>query len=144
MIEDHRPRKRNKRGPKDPAAPKRASGAYVFFTNEMRPIVMKEFPGIKFVEMGRILGERWRSLSGDEKKRYEDMAAEDKVRFQMEFKQYTADQAEVGTIPQQVSPPTAAYGQYDYSAVHGYPHHDPYVHNDPYSQQAHQFQYHQA
>jgi hypothetical protein len=70
MIEDHRPRKKSKRGPKDPSAPKRASGAYVFFTNEMRPEVMKEFPGVKFVEMGRILGERWRALDPESKKRY--------------------------------------------------------------------------
>jgi hypothetical protein len=143
MIEDNRPRKRNKRGPKDPGAPKRASGAYVFFTNEIRPVVMKGFPGVKFVEMGRVLGERWRSLPADEKKRYEEMASEDKVRFQMEMQQYTADQAAVATIPQ-VSPSAAAYGQFDYNAVHGYPHHDPYAHHDPYSQQAHQFPYHQA
>lgn len=44
MIESNRPRKRSKRSPKDPNAPKRASGAYVFFTNEMRPVVMKQFP----------------------------------------------------------------------------------------------------
>ena len=68
MIEDHRPRRKNKRGPRDPNAPKRASGAYVFFTNQERPQIMKEFPGIKFTEMGRILGERWRSLDNDEKK----------------------------------------------------------------------------
>merc|ERR1712045_389299 len=67
LIEEQRPRKRNKRAPKDPDAPKRASGAYVFFTNEMRPMVMKQFPGIKFVEMGRILGERWRALQPQEK-----------------------------------------------------------------------------
>jgi hypothetical protein len=42
--------------------PKRASGAYVFFTNEMRPKVLREYPGIKFVELGRVLGER--SLAG--------------------------------------------------------------------------------
>eukprot|EP00568_Trieres_chinensis_P015413 CAMPEP_0183320486 /NCGR_PEP_ID=MMETSP0160_2-20130417/66418_1 /TAXON_ID=2839 ORGANISM="Odontella Sinensis, Strain Grunow 1884" /NCGR_SAMPLE_ID=MMETSP0160_2 /ASSEMBLY_ACC=CAM_ASM_000250 /LENGTH=356 /DNA_ID=CAMNT_0025487179 /DNA_START=89 /DNA_END=1159 /DNA_ORIENTATION=+ len=93
MIEDHRPRKRNKRGPKDPSAPKRASGAYVFFTNEMRPVVMRDYPGIKFVEMGRILGERWRALTPEGKKQYEDMAADDKLRFQMEMQQYTATQA---------------------------------------------------
>eukprot|EP00559_Dactyliosolen_fragilissimus_P005522 CAMPEP_0184871716 /NCGR_PEP_ID=MMETSP0580-20130426/40877_1 /TAXON_ID=1118495 /ORGANISM="Dactyliosolen fragilissimus" /LENGTH=250 /DNA_ID=CAMNT_0027374413 /DNA_START=515 /DNA_END=1267 /DNA_ORIENTATION=+ len=93
MIEENRPvKRRTKRAPKDPAAPKRASGAYVFFTNEMRPIVMKQFPGIKFVEMGRILGERWRALTPSEKKRFEDMAAEDKTRFQMEMQQYTAGQ----------------------------------------------------
>jgi len=93
MIEDQRPKRRTKRGPKDPAAPKRASGAYVFFTNEMRPLVMKQFPGIKFVEMGRILGERWRALTPDEKSRYENLAAEDKMRFQVEMQTYNANQA---------------------------------------------------
>jgi hypothetical protein len=93
LIEEQRPRKRNKRAPKDPNAPKRASGAYVFFTNEMRPMVMKQFPGIKFVEMGRILGERWRALTPEEKTRYEALAQEDKVRFQVEMQQYTAQQA---------------------------------------------------
>ncbi|EEC48129.1 predicted protein, partial [Phaeodactylum tricornutum CCAP 1055/1] len=90
LIEDHRPRKRNKRGPKDPAAPKRASGAYVFFTNEMRPKVLQEFPGIKFVDLGKVLGERWRALTPEEKKRFEEVATEDKIRFQMEMQQYTA------------------------------------------------------
>jgi hypothetical protein len=144
MIEDHRPRKRNKRGSKDPAAPKRASGAFVCFTNEARPIVMKDFPGVKFVEMGRVLGERWRSLPPDQKKRYEDMAAEDKVRFQMEMQQYTANQTAMAPVPSQPSPAASAYTHYDHDALHGYPHHDPYAHHDPYSQQAHQFQYHQA
>jgi hypothetical protein len=142
MIEDHRPRKRNKRGPKDPAAPKRASGAYVFFTNEMRPQVMKEFPGIKFVEMGRILGERWRALTPEAKKRYEGMAAEDKVRFQMEMQQYTANQAVA-----QAPPPQAHYPHYEAPGshqVHQYvQHHDPYAAHDPYAQHGH-MQYHAA
>ena len=141
MIEDHRPRKRGKRGPKDPAAPKRASGAYVFFTNEMRPQVMKDFPGVKFVEMGRILGERWRALTPHEKKRYEEMAADDKIRFQLEMQQYTATQAAAAPPPQVSQNP---YGHYqDHHAVHAaYAHHDPYgQHHDPYGQHAH---YHQA
>eukprot|EP00934_Nitzschia_sp_Nitz4_P004279 Nitzschia sp. Nitz4//scaffold29_size155292//68744//69724//NITZ4_002659-RA/size155292-processed-gene-0.47-mRNA-1//-1//CDS//3329546451//4269//frame0 len=94
LIEDHRPRKKNKRSPKDPTAPKRASGAYVFFTNDMRPKVLAEYPGIKFVELGKVLGERWRALTPPQKKRYEDMAAEDKLRFQMEMQQYTSQQTE--------------------------------------------------
>merc|ERR1712032_1566527 len=84
-------RAKRKAKDKDPNAPKRACGAYVFFTNEMRPIVMREIPGIKFIEMGRILGERWRNLSAEDKKKFEDMANEDKVRFQMEMQQYTAE-----------------------------------------------------
>merc|ERR1712038_1058919 len=107
LIEEHRPRKRSKRPQKDPDAPKRASGAYVFFTNEMRPMVMKQFPGIKFVEMGRILGERWRALQPDEKSRYEKFAQEDKLRFQMEMQQYTANQA----AQQQANAQAQAYAQ---------------------------------
>merc|ERR1712226_1541240 len=86
-------RAKRKTKDKDPNAPKRACGAYVFFTNEMRPIVMKEIPGIKFIEMGRILGERWRNLSVEDKKKFEDMANEDKARFQMDMQQYIAEKS---------------------------------------------------
>lgn len=135
LIEDHRPRKRTKRGPKDPAAPKRASGAYVFFTNEMRPKVLVEFPGIKFVELGKVLGERWRALTPEEKKRYEEMAADDKVRFQLEMQQYTATQA-AAAPPSQADTayyhdPTVSYDAY---AQHEAVHHDPYsAHHAHYS-----------
>jgi high mobility group protein B2 len=122
LIEDHRPRKRSKRGPKDPAAPKRASGAYVFFTNEMRPKVLQEFPGIKFVELGKVLGERWRALTPLQKKRYEEMAAEDKVRFQMEMQVYTANQAAAAAPHQSAQ--------------------DPYIH-DHMAQSYDEFPYHQ-
>jgi len=110
IEQEGRPRKRSKRSPRDPAAPKRASGAYVFFTNYMRPRINEEFPGIKFVELGKLLGERWRSLSPAQKKQYEEMAAEDKVRFQIEMQQYTANQAATGgggSPPQQHIPHTS-------------------------------------
>ena len=133
LIEDNRPRKRNKRSPKDPAAPKRASGAYVFFTNEMRPKVCAEYPGIKFVDLGKVLGERWRALTPDEKKRYEDMAAEDKIRFQMEMQQYTASQQ--APVP---PPPAADHVYYDHSAAamtyDAYAAHGQVDAHDPYAQ----------
>jgi len=154
LIEEHRPRKRSKRNPRDPAAPKRASGAYVFFTNYMRPKVNEEFPGIKFVELGKLLGERWRALTPGQKKQYEEMAAEDKVRFQMEMQQYTANQAAAAAAPQPQETASADAGPQDLSAAAvGY--YDPNVsppslhpgsdyaqvyHHDPYGQP----QYHAA
>jgi hypothetical protein len=66
------------------------------------------------------------------------MAAEDKLRFQMEMQQYTATQAALNPQANQV-PGFAHYPVNDHS-VHSY--HDPYAHHDPYGQQAHQ--YHQA
>mmetsp|Transcript_8606 Transcript_8606/g.9465 ORF Transcript_8606/g.9465 Transcript_8606/m.9465 type:complete len:272 (+) Transcript_8606:175-990(+) len=133
LIEQNRPKRRNKRTPKDPDAPKRASGAYVFFTNEMRPIVMLQFPGIKFVEMGRILGERWRALTPEEKVKFETMAADDKMRFQSEMQQYTASQAaqhqqqqalaqaqaQVAAANQQAAAAHAMAGTHQHVAAHG-------------------------
>lgn len=89
----HSIKTRAKRKAKDPNAPKRALSAYVFFSNELRPVLTKQFPRIKFIETGRLLGERWRSLSFSEKKRYEDMASRDKIRFQTEMQQYFAANA---------------------------------------------------
>jgi hypothetical protein len=53
-------------------------------------MLMAEFPNLKFVDLGRVMGERWRALSAEEKKRYEDMAADDKVRFQSEMQDWSA------------------------------------------------------
>ena len=84
------PQKTRKR--KDPNAPKRAVGAYVFFTKDERPKILEEFKGIKFAEMGKLLGERWRGLDPDEKRKYEMMAAQDRDRLQSELKVYKENQ----------------------------------------------------
>jgi hypothetical protein len=134
LLVDPRLRKRNrKRGPKDPLSPKRASGVYVLFTNDMRPKVLVDFPGIKFVELGKVLGERWRALTPEQKKRYEGMAAQDKVRFQLDMQQYTANQAAAAV------PPTQDHFNYQdpSQATTGYPYAQ---HADPYAQHT---QYHQ-
>lgn len=69
---------------------------------------MKEYPGIKFVEMGRVLGERWRALLPNQKVKFEGMAAQDKVRFQTEMQLYTTPS------PTPESPLTVQEPVYDY------------------------------
>jgi len=91
---EHRPTTKRAKKPKDPNAPKRARGSFVFFTFEMRPKIMEEFPTIKFVEMGSLMGERWRALTPEEKSVYENQAKDDKVRFTKEMTEYTAKKAE--------------------------------------------------
>lgn len=132
LIEEHRPRRRNKRGPRDPAAPKRASGAYVFFTNDARPKVLEDFPGIKFVDLGKVLGERWRALSPEEKKRYEEMASADKVRFQVQMQQYNADQAAAAAA---AAPPPAPPPPPTVEAPYFHDHGSSTVSYDAYAQQ---------
>jgi hypothetical protein len=85
---------KTRRKRKDPNAPKRAVGAYVFFTKDERPKILEEFKeGIKFAEMGKLLGERWRGLDPDEKRKYEMMAAQDRDRLQSELKVYKESQS---------------------------------------------------
>ena len=153
LVEERRFNKKYMKKQKDPDQPKRARGSFVFFTFDMRPQVTKEFPGIKFVEMGTVLGERWRALNAEEKSKYEDMAQEDKQRFNKEMEEYSARRiaenpglahAEAaaaaishghayppaGHMPPQAyarAPPHAEHHhpQYDYAAHHG--HYDPNV-----------------
>jgi len=93
VLED-RPTVKRAKKLKDPNAPKRARGSFVFFTFEMRPKIMEEFPNVKFVEMGSLMGERWRALTPEEKSVYENQAKADKERFTKEMQEYTAKKAE--------------------------------------------------
>jgi len=86
---------RRQKKPKDPNAPKRARGSYVFFTFDARPKIMAEFPNVKFVEMGAIMGERWRSITPEEKAKYEAMANEDRERFNREMEAYNASKSSI-------------------------------------------------
>merc|ERR1719491_1725458 len=90
LVEDRRLNKKYMKKHKDPEQPKRARGSFVFFTFDMRPKVMEEYPGIKFVDMGVVLGERWRALQATEKSKYEELAQGDKQRFNAEMEAYTA------------------------------------------------------
>eukprot|EP00980_Cylindrotheca_fusiformis_P000430 scaffold103_cov116-Cylindrotheca_fusiformis.AAC.5 len=68
--------------------PKKPCGAYVFFGHEMRPKIFEENPNTKFAELGKILGDRWRSCSPAERKKYEDLSAADRARYKKEMIEY--------------------------------------------------------
>ena len=50
--------------------PKRKPNAYMNFVKKMRPTVVKDYPDLTFTEIGAKLGELWRALTDDEKKKY--------------------------------------------------------------------------
>lgn len=83
MPKETRTKRTAKRGQKkDPNAPKRALSAYMFFANDQREVVRTENPSASFGQIGKLLGEKWKSLSESEKKPYEDKASEDKKRYE--------------------------------------------------------------
>jgi len=116
LMEDHRRviNKKYQKKAKDPEQPKRARGSFVFFTFDERPKVMAENPELKFVEMGTILGERWRNLPAEEKQKYEDLAQEDKARFNKEMEEYTANRV-AQEPPQLMVPDSNAQWQQQYA-----------------------------
>ncbi|GMM57459.1 high-mobility group nucleosome-binding protein [Maudiozyma humilis] len=87
-------KKRTTRKKKDPNAPKRALSAYMFFANENRDIVRSENPDVTFGQIGRLLGERWKALTAEDKEPYEAKAAADKKRYESEKELYMATRAE--------------------------------------------------
>eukprot|EP00804_Cyclotella_cryptica_P024453 CCRYP_019266-RF/>CCRYP_019266-RF protein AED:0.28 eAED:0.28 QI:595/1/0.8/1/0.44/0.3/10/671/376 len=134
LVEDRRNlNKKYQKKLKDPEQPKRARGSFVFFTFDERPKVMAEHPNLKFVEMGTMLGERWRSLPAEEKQKYEDMAAEDKQRFTKEMEEYTANR--VALEPPQVMVHESQAQQWQHHTYQPMPHEQAaYYHPAHYAQ----------
>lgn len=77
---------------KDPDAPKRSLSAYMFFANDNRDIVRAENPGISFGHVGKLLGEKWKALTPDEKVPYDTKAEADKKRYEREKAEYAKKQ----------------------------------------------------
>lgn len=75
---------------KDPNAPKKPKSAYLCYQVTMQPKIKYEFPGISFGDTRKIIGQRWRSLELEEKKKYQDMAMNDRVRYVKDLSAYQA------------------------------------------------------
>ena len=78
-------------------APKKNMSGYLFFCQEMRPIVKKEIPDIKSGDVMVELGARWNELkteNPDKVNEYMEMAAEDKERYLEEMKNYVPSDEE--------------------------------------------------
>lgn len=81
-------KQRKQRAKKDPNAPKRALSAYMIFANEKRDMVRAENPGIAFGQIGKLLGEKWKSMGAEEREQYESKAEEAKKRYEIAKAEY--------------------------------------------------------
>ncbi|WVZ15664.1 hypothetical protein V8G54_013230 [Vigna mungo] len=81
-------KKKKQKKKKDPNAPKRAMSGFMFFSKLERENLKKTNPGISFTDVGRVLGEKWKKMSADEKEPYEAKAREDKKRYKDEISGY--------------------------------------------------------
>lgn len=63
---------------------KQPGNAYNFFVQDCCSKISEEHPEAKFPALGKLMGERWRSLAPEEKAPFQQKAEEDKIRFEKE------------------------------------------------------------
>jgi hypothetical protein len=73
---------------KDPNAPKKPCGAYMFFCKDKRNSLKAAKPSLTTPELGKELGALWGKLSDGDKVKYQKQAEADKVRYEKEKAAY--------------------------------------------------------
>ena len=75
---------------KDPNTPKRCKSAYLFFCNSVRNDIKQNNPELSNKDITKEMGRLWKIIKTDKKKykKYEELANEDRERYNKEKKEY--------------------------------------------------------
>ncbi|KAF7666849.1 hypothetical protein LDENG_00092240 [Lucifuga dentata] len=75
---------------KDPNKPRGKTSSYAYFVQTCRDEHKKKHPGVpvSFSEFSKKCSERWRTMSAKEKVKFEELAKNDKVRYDREMRSY--------------------------------------------------------
>jgi len=73
---------------KDPNAPKLPSTAWFLFSADERAKVKAEDPSLSFGDIAKLIGQRWKEVDSEDKKRYEKMAEEGKKKYDIDMAAY--------------------------------------------------------
>ena len=78
----------SKKATKDPNAPKRPLSAFFLFSQDERPDIKKKSPSMSVGDISKEIGGRWKKVSDDVKKRYEQKAAVEKQKYEVRLSEY--------------------------------------------------------
>ncbi|XP_014674718.1 PREDICTED: high mobility group protein DSP1-like [Priapulus caudatus] len=81
-------RKRKRKQKKDPNAPKRCMSAFFWFSQDVRPSIMKEHPQLRVGDVAKILSKQWAVIPPETKSKYEAIASRDRQRYVTEKNTY--------------------------------------------------------
>ena len=77
--------------------PKKPKSAYFFYCDEKRPALLekakKKGGKVNIGAVAKELGDMWKKLKSDKKKKYETLNAKDKERYEKEMAEYTQKHA---------------------------------------------------
>jgi hypothetical protein len=74
-------KQRAARAQKKKSSVKRARSAFIIYCQEQRPILKTTQPTLEFKDTGKVLGQMWKALSPEAKKKYEDESKADTERY---------------------------------------------------------------
>ena len=73
---------------KDPNKPKGKLSAFMYFSADQRITLKTEQPDLKFTEIGKEIGKRWKEVDDDDKAPYVEKAEKDALRHEREMADY--------------------------------------------------------
>jgi len=88
-----KPKKETTRKPrkeKDPDAPKHPSSGYVLYCSSIRKELMQENPDLTFADIGKVMGERYKALTDEEKRPFLEQAKELREKYNVAHAEYEA------------------------------------------------------
>ena len=92
---------------KDPLAPKKSLSGFMLFSNDHRASIKESKPDATFGEVGRLVGEAWKSLDTKKKAAYTKLSEDGKKLYLSEMEAYTA-RSKPAPTPTPVPAPTPA------------------------------------
>jgi hypothetical protein len=84
----------NKRAKKHPDAPKRASSAFLFYSQVMRPRIKAEHQDMKNTEISKQLGEAWGKATDEQKAPFVEKEKLDRARYKREMEEWNSNKVE--------------------------------------------------
>jgi len=83
---------------KERVGPKRPMTAYFYFAADIRPQLKEDHPDLKVTDLAKLTGQKWKTLSDDEKQLFNDLASKDKERYLRECEDAGIEKKETKTV----------------------------------------------
>lgn len=99
---------------RSPDHPKQPSNAYIFFTKAVRQSVVEANPGLSNTEIVSLMAKMWKETAEEDRTEYNDLAAEDKERYETEMKVFEADHPDQARAKSSPGKPTKATAYHKY------------------------------
>ena len=99
---------------RSPDHPKQPSNAYIFYTKAVRQSVAEANPTLSNTEIVSLMAKMWKETAEEDRTEYNELAAEDKERYESEMKVFEAEHPDQARAKSSPGKPTKATAYHKY------------------------------